>query len=213
SIWPAVSATVMAASSRSISIATARKPPGAKSVTTVPFSTPGRLCMLKPDLRVTIAGIECKNPLTVGSGTYGHHGHFSPFFPVETMGVLFPKTIRAYKWPGNAAPRVLETTAGLHSSVGIPCNSWEHFITHDVPILKTLRLPIVQSIIGRTEDEYVELAERTDDLNLFAGLELNLSCPNLKQGGLDFGYDPDAAFKVVKRVKAATRIPIFAKLA
>jgi dihydroorotate dehydrogenase (NAD+) catalytic subunit len=169
--------------------------------------------MSKPDLRVTIAGIECQNPLTVGSGTYGHHGHFSPFFPVETMGVLFPKTIRSYKWPGNPAPRVLEAAAGLHSSVGIPCNSWEHFITHDVPILETLRLPVVQSVIGRTEDEYVELAERVSDLDLFAGIELNLSCPNLKQGGLDFGYDPDSAFKVVKRVKAATKIPVFAKLA
>lgn len=169
--------------------------------------------MAVPDLRVTIAGIEMKNPLTVGSGTYGHHGRFSQFFPVETMGALFPKTIRNYKWPGNPAPRVLETTAGLHSSVGIPCNSWEHFTAHDVPILRTLNLPVIQSVIGRTEDEYVEIVERISDLDLFAGVELNLSCPNLKQGGLDFGYDPDSAFKLVKRVRAATKLPVFAKLA
>jgi len=169
--------------------------------------------MAAPDLRVTIAGIEMKNPLTVGSGTYGHHGRFSQFFPVETMGALFPKTIRAYKWPGNPAPRVLEAIAGLHSSVGIPCNSWEHFITHDVPILRTLKLPVIQSVIGRTEDEYVAIVERVSDLKLFAGIELNLSCPNLKQGGLDFGYDPDSAFKLVKRVRAVTKLPVFAKLA
>jgi dihydroorotate dehydrogenase (NAD+) catalytic subunit len=169
--------------------------------------------MPAPNLRVTIAGIEMKNPLTVGSGTYGHHGNFSQFFPVETMGALVPKTIRNYKWPGNPGPRVIEATAGLHSSVGIPCNSWEHFLAHDVPILRTLKLPIIQSVIGRTEDEYVEIVERCSDLNLFAGIELNLSCPNLKQGGTDFGYDPDSAYKLVKRVRGATKLPVVAKLA
>jgi dihydroorotate dehydrogenase (NAD+) catalytic subunit len=169
--------------------------------------------MPAPNLRVTVAGIEMKNPLTVGSGTYGHHGRFSQFFPVEIMGALVPKTIRNYRWPGNPAPRVLELPAGLHSSVGIPCNSWEYFVEHDVPILKTLSLPIIQSVIGRTEDEYIEIVNRCSDLGIFAGIELNLSCPNLKQGGLDFGYDPDASFRLVKRARAATKLPIIAKLA
>jgi dihydroorotate dehydrogenase (NAD+) catalytic subunit len=166
-----------------------------------------------PNLSVTIAGITMKNPLTVGSGTYGHHGRFSQFFPVDVMGALVPKTIRTYKWPGNPAPRVHETPAGLHTSVGIPCNTWEHFIAHDVPILKSLKLPVIQSVIGRTEDEYVDIVGRCSDLDIFAGIELNLSCPNLKQGGLDFGYDPDAAYQVVKRSKDRSRVPIFAKLA
>ena len=99
--------------------------------------------MPPPNLRVTIAGIEMKNPLTVGSGTFGHHGHFGQFFPVETMGALVTKTIRGYQWPGNPAPRVLEAPAGLHSSVGIPCNSLEHFVDHDLPILKSLKLPVI----------------------------------------------------------------------
>jgi dihydroorotate dehydrogenase (NAD+) catalytic subunit len=166
-----------------------------------------------PDLRVTIAGIEMKNPLTVGSGTYGHHGRFSQFFPVETMGALVPKTIRSYRWPGNPAPRVLEVPAGLHSAVGIPCNDWDYFESHDVPILRTLKLPIIQSVIGRTEDDYVETAVRCADLNLFAAIELNLSCPNIKQGGLDFGYDPAASFRLVKRVRGAIKVPVIAKLA
>ena len=169
--------------------------------------------MPAPNLKVTIAGIEMKNPLTVGSGTYGHHGHFSQFFPVEIMGVLVPKTIRTYRWPGNPAPRTLETPAGLHTSVGIPCNSWDYFVEHDVPILRSLKLPIIQSVIGRTEDEYVDIVERCSDLRVFAGIELNLSCPNLKQGGLDFGYDPDASYRVVKRARAASKVPIVAKLA
>jgi dihydroorotate dehydrogenase (NAD+) catalytic subunit len=169
--------------------------------------------MPAPNLTVTIAGIEMKNPLTVGSGTYGHHGRFSQFFPVEIMGALVPKTIRNYRWPGNPAPRVLELPAGLHSSVGIPCNSWDYFVDHDVPILKTLTLPIIQSVIGRTEDEYVEIVGRCSDLEIFAGIELNLSCPNLKQGGLDFGYDPDASFRLVRRARAATKLPLIAKLA
>ena len=169
--------------------------------------------MPAPNLSVTIAGITMKNPLTVGSGTYGHHGRFSQFFPVEVMGALVPKTIRTYKWPGNPAPRLHETPAGLHTSVGIPCNSWEHFLAHDVPILKSLDLPVIQSVIGRTEDEYVDIVRRCSELGIFAGLELNLSCPNLKQGGLDFGYDPDAAYSVVKRCKEISAVPIFGKLA
>jgi len=154
-----------------------------------------------------------KNPLTVGSGTYGHHGHFSQYFPVEVMGALFPKTIRSYRWPGNPAPRIHEVAAGLHSSVGIPCNDWSYFVEHDVPILKSLDLPIVQSIIGRTEDEYVKLASECSALGVFAGLELNLSCPNIKEGGLDFGYDPKASRRLVERVRRVTQLPVIAKLA
>jgi dihydroorotate dehydrogenase (NAD+) catalytic subunit len=169
--------------------------------------------MPAPNLKVTIAGIEMKNPLTVGSGTYGHHGNFSQFFPVEIMGALVPKTIRTYKWPGNPAPRLHETPAGLHTSVGIPCNSWEYFVEHDVPILRAQNVPIVQSVIGRTEDEYVDIVGRCSDLGIFAAIELNLSCPNLKQGGTDFGYDPDAAYRVVKRSRARAALPVFAKLA
>lgn len=169
--------------------------------------------MRTPNLAVTIAGIELKNPLTVGSGTYGHHGNFSQFFPVETMGVLVPKTIRPYAWPGNPAPRLHETPAGLHTSVGIPSNSWEHFLAHDLPILKSLNVPIIQSVIGRTEEEYVDIVGRCSDLNIFRAIELNLSCPNLKQGGLDFGYDPEAAYQVVKKTKARSNVPIIAKLA
>lgn len=166
-----------------------------------------------PKLAINIAGIEMKNPLTVGSGTYGHHGNFSQFFPVETMGALVPKTIRTYRWPGNPAPRVLEVPAGLHSSVGIPSNDWDYFAEHDAPILRGLNVPVIQSVIGRTEDEYVEIVERCTELGIFAGLELNLSCPNLKQGGLDFGYDREASFKLVSRVRRATELPVIAKLA
>lgn len=166
-----------------------------------------------PKMTIEIAGIKMKNPLTVGSGTYGHHGNFSQFFPVEVMGALVPKTIRNYRWPGNPAPRVHEVTAGLHSSVGIPSNDWETFIGKDAGILRSLNLPVIQSVIGRTEDEYIELVEKCSDLGIFAGLELNLSCPNLKQGGLDFGYDPVAAERVVRRARRVSKVPIIAKLA
>lgn len=167
----------------------------------------------EPKLSVEIAGITMKNPLTVGSGTYGHHGNFSQFFPVDIMGALVPKTIRNYRWPGNSAPRVFEVAAGLHSSVGIPSNDWETFIAKDAGILQSLGLPVIQSVIGRTEDEYVELVEKCSNLEIFSGLELNLSCPNLKQGGLDFGYDPVAAERLVKRVRAVSKVPIIVKLA
>ncbi|QFT48931.1 MULTISPECIES: dihydroorotate dehydrogenase [unclassified Roseivivax] len=166
-----------------------------------------------PDLSINIAGIEMKNPLTVGSGTYGHHGNFNQFFPVETMGVLVPKTVRPIEWPGNSPRRVIEVPSGLHSSVGIPSISWEQFEAVDAPRLRDLPVPVIQSVIGRTEVEYAEVVARASALNAFQGLELNLSCPNLKQGGLDFGYDPDAAYKLVKRARQETDLPLVAKLA
>lgn len=166
-----------------------------------------------PKLEVEIAGIRMKNPLTVGSGTYGHHGRFSQFFPVETMGALVPKTIRTYRWPGNPAPRIHETPSGLHSSVGIPSNDWETFVAEDAPILRSLPVPVIQSVIGRTEEEYVDIAERCANLGICSAVELNLSCPNLKQGGLDFGYDPKAAFQLVRKVRDAISLPVIAKLA
>jgi len=169
--------------------------------------------MSAPNLAVTIAGIYMKNPLTVGSGTYGHHGNFSQFFPVNILGALVPKTIRGYSWPGNPPPRVYETPSGLHTSVGIPSIDWDDFVAHEVPILEAIEIPVIQSVIGRTEDEYVAITQRCADLGIFAGIELNLSCPNIKQGGLDFGYDPVASFKLVRRVRAATRLPVIAKLA
>lgn len=166
-----------------------------------------------PNMAVEIAGIKMKNPLTVGSGTYGHHGNFNQFFSVESMGALVPKTIRNYQWPGNPAPRVHEVVAGLHSSVGIPSNDWETFISKDAKILRAFTLPVIQSVIGRTEDEYVELVEKCSDLGIFSGIELNLSCPNLKQGGLDFGYDPIAAERLIKRARRVSKVPLIAKLA
>lgn len=167
----------------------------------------------EPNLAVEIAGIRMRNPLTVGSGTFGHHGRFGQFFPVSTLGALVPKTIRGYRWPGNPGPRVLEVPAGLHSSVGIPSSDWDDFLEHEVPGLRGLDVPVIQSVIGRTVEEYVAITRRCSDLGIFAGIELNLSCPNLKQGGLDFGYDPDAAYDVVSRVRAATHLPLVAKLA
>ncbi|MDB6082196.1 MAG: dihydroorotate dehydrogenase catalytic subunit [Gammaproteobacteria bacterium] len=169
--------------------------------------------MPAPNIAVTIAGIRMKNPLTVGSGTYGHHGIFGQFFPVEELGALVTKTVRGHSWPGNPGPRVLEVPSGLHSSVGIPCSEWPEFLARDVPPLRAMTLPVIQSVIGRTEDEYVEVAERCADLGIFAAIELNLSCPNLKQGGLDFGYDPVCAGRLVRRVRDAVNVPVFAKLA
>lgn len=166
-----------------------------------------------PKLAVKIAGIQMKNPLTVGSGTYGHHGRFSQFFPVETLGALVPKTIRPHAWSGNPAPRILEVPAGLHSSVGIPSVDWEQFETVDAPRLRALNVPVIQSVIGRTEDEYADIVRRCTEIGGFSGIELNLSCPNLKQGGLDFGYDPDAAYRLVSRARTQTDLPLIAKLA
>lgn len=165
-----------------------------------------------PNLCVNIAGIKMKNPFTVGSGTFGNDGEFEKFFPIELLGALTPKTIRSYEWPGNPPPRLAEAAAGLLSSVGIPSKSWERFVKEDVPVLKKIPIPVIQSVIGRTEEEYVEIVKKCSDLGVFAGIELNLSCPNLKQGGLSFGSDPKASESLIKKVRKQTKLPLIAKL-
>ncbi len=164
------------------------------------------------NLTVKVAGIEMKNPLVTASGTYGFGQEYRDLYPPEVLGAVVTKTIRLRPHPGNPPPRVAEAPAGLINAIGIPSKGWDHYVREEVPRLRQLEVPIIQSIVGETLDEYVELTERLTELGFLAGIELNLSCPNLRAGGLSLGLDPDMVYELVRRVRAATDLPLLAKL-
>lgn len=161
-------------------------------------------------LFVNVGGIEMKNPILVGSGT--HSLDYEALYSPNILGAFVPKTIRPYYWPGNPPPRITETPAGMLSSVGIPSKDWDDFVLEDVPKLKELTTPIIQSVVGRTEEEYLDIIARCSELGVFAGIELNLSCPNLKAGGLQFGSNKDMAYQLMVKARKVTSLPLIPKL-
>jgi dihydroorotate dehydrogenase (NAD+) catalytic subunit len=164
------------------------------------------------NLKVNIAGIEMKNPILTASGTYGFGEEYLDFYPPEILGAVVTKTIRLHEHPGNPTPRVAEAPAGLINAVGIPSKGLDYFIKYDVERLKKLNIPIIQSIVGETFDDYIVLTEKLSELNFLAAIELNLSCPNLGAGGLDLGLDPEAVYKFIKDIRKRTSLPLIAKL-
>ena len=167
---------------------------------------------MKPNLKVNIAGIEMKNPLMTASGTYGFGDEYTDFYSPEILGGIITKTIRLNEHPGNRTPRIAESAAGILNSVGIPSKGLEHFVEHYAPMLRKLNVPVIQSILGSNYDEYLIITEKLSELGFLAGIELNLSCPNLEEGGLELGLDPEAIYRFVKAVKNITDIPIIPKL-
>jgi dihydroorotate dehydrogenase (NAD+) catalytic subunit len=168
--------------------------------------------MTTVNLAVNVAGIEMKNPLLTASGTYGFGYEYTDFYPPEVLGALVTKTIRLQEFPGNPPPRIAEAPAGLINGVGIPSKGWEYYLREDVPRLRKLGLPIIQSIVGKTLEEYLELAEKLEGLDFLAGVEINLSCPNLKAGGISMVLDPELVFLVMQKVRAKTSHTLIAKL-
>lgn len=161
-------------------------------------------------LRVQVAGIEMQNPITVGSGCFS--SDYERLFSPNILGAYVPKTVRAYEWPGNPPPRITETPAGVLSSIGIPSKGWEAFLKEEGPWLRRLEVPVILSVVGRTAEEYQDITARASKLDYVAGIELNLSCPNIKAGGLQFGADGETASEVVARCRQTTPLPLIPKL-
>jgi len=162
------------------------------------------------ELSVQVAGITMHNPILVGSGCYSPD--YERLYSPNILGAYIPKTLRAYPWPGNPPPRITETPSGVLSSIGIPSKGWEYFLQEDAPWLKKLQIPVILSVVGRTDEEYVDIVKRSSELGFVAGLELNFSCPNIKAGGLQFGANPDYAYDTMLKCREATQLPIIPKL-
>lgn len=164
-------------------------------------------------MAVNLGGIAMKNPITVASGTFGYGQEYARFFDLSRLGAVTVKGIRACPWPGNPLPRHAEVPGGMINAIGLQGPGVEAFIHDDMPFLAARDVPAIVNVWGASAEEYAEVAARLDGVPGVAGLELNVSCPNVKEGGASFGTRLDTFTDVVRRVRAATRLPILPKLA
>ena len=163
------------------------------------------------NLSVDIAGVTMKNPVTTGSGTFGSGEEFSEFVDLSKLGAVTTKGVANVPWPGNPTPRVAEVYGGMLNAIGLQNPGIDVFVERDVPYLKKAGATIIVNVCGKSEKDYVEVVERLSDEPVDL-LEINVSCPNVKEGGIAFGQDPKALYEITKAVKAKAQQPIIMKL-
>lgn len=168
--------------------------------------------MSKPRMAVEIAGIQMKNPVTVASGTFGYGPEYADFVDLNALGAITVKGIRTEPWQGNAPPRMVEVPGGLVNAIGLQGPGVAGFIEEYMPFLRQFDVPVIVNIWGRSLEEYGEVAAAFDGVDGIAGLELNISCPNIKEGGIAFGTDPAMAARVIALARGKTQLPLIPKL-
>lgn len=168
--------------------------------------------MEKCDLTVRIGKVVLKNPVVVSSGTFGFGEEFEDFFDLSRLGALIPKGISLKPMAGNPPPRIFETEGGILNSIGLQNPGFREFIKKKLPYYKNLKTRLIINFFGNTQKEYVELARRFDDVAGLSGLEMNISCPNVKRGGIVFGTHPLMAYRLVQAVRKATALTLIVKL-
>ena len=166
-----------------------------------------------PNLAVNVGGIAMKNPVTVASGTFGYGVEYADWIDISRLGAITVKGIRLEAWPGNPLPRHAEVAGGMVNAIGLQGPGVAGFIAQYMPKLRTYNVPVIVNIWGTTVEEYAEVAARLSDAEGIAGLEINVSCPNLKTGGSSFGTDPATLATVVAAVRKRTTLPVIPKLA
>lgn len=166
----------------------------------------------RPNLGVEIAGIKLRNPVMPASGTFGYGEEYAPFLDMEKIGAIVTKGLSLKPKAGNPTPRIAETISGMLNAIGLQNVGIDAFIKHKMPYLRTVNTPVIANFFGNTLEEYGEVARRLNDIPEIAAAELNISCPNVKQGGIVFGTDPQAASEVVTLVRKNLQKPLIVKL-
>lgn len=162
------------------------------------------------DLKVNIAGVEWSNPVTTGSGTFGFGREYAEYFDLSQLGAICLKALSAKPRLGNKSPRIAEVSGGMLNSVGLQNPGAEHFIENELPWLRQYDVKLIGNLCGSTIEDYVEVAEILGDkLDMF---ELNISCPNVKEGGMAFGTNAKMVEEITQKVKAASKVPLIVKL-
>ena len=160
---------------------------------------------------VNIAGVTWKNPVTVASGTFGSGAEYSELVDLNHLGAVTTKGVANVPWPGNPTPRIAETYGGMINAVGLQNPGIDLFAKRDIPFLKKYDTRMIVNVCGKSEADYVEVVERLAEEPVDM-LEINVSCPNVKEGGIAFGQNPEALYGITKAVKAVAKQPIIMKL-
>ncbi len=168
--------------------------------------------IVRPKLAVEIAGIRLKNPIMPASGTFGYGEEYAPYLDLNGLGAIVTKGLSLNPKAGNRTPRICETVSGMLNAIGLQNVGIDVFLKHKMPFLEQFNTPVIVNFFGNTQEEYAEVAARLEDIPGVAGLEMNISCPNVKHGGIVFGTDPKAAFSAVSVVRKRTTKPLIVKL-
>ena len=164
------------------------------------------------EIAVNIAGIKMKNPVMVASGTFGSGKDYEDFMNLGDIGAIIAKSVTLKPRDGNPPPRICETPSGMLNTIGLQNSGIDIFIKEDLPYLSKFKVPVIVNIAGESVDEYSQLAKRLSDIPGISGIEVNISCPNVKQGGMQFGVDPKLTAEVISAVRRSTKLPVIAKL-
>ena len=163
-------------------------------------------------LKVNIAGLELKNPIITASGTFGYGKEFEDFIDLSQLGAIIVKSISLKPRQGNKPPRTVETPSGMLNAIGLQNEGVEKFLSEKLPYLERINTVIIANIVGESTDEFKELAKILNVQNRIDAFEINISCPNVKKGGITFSTSPDLAFEVISAIRNITEKPIIAKL-
>ena len=161
--------------------------------------------------KVTLAGVELKNPVMTCSGTFGSGMEYGEMIDLDRLGAVVTKGIANVPWPGNPTPRVTEVYGGMLNAIGLQGPGVDVFMKRDVPFLRQHDTKIIVNVCGKSESDYVDVVERLADADVDM-LEINISCPNVKEGGIAFGQDPKCAEQITKAVKKVAKQPVIMKL-
>jgi dihydroorotate dehydrogenase (NAD+) catalytic subunit len=163
-------------------------------------------------MKVRIGDLELKNPVMTASGTFGYGEEYSPYVDLNRLGALIVKGLSLEPKQGNPPPRIIETASGMLNAVGLENVGVRSFIKEKLSFLKQFDVPVIANVFGETVEEYTKVAGILDDVEGIAGLEINISCPNVVKGGIEFGANPVLAGEVTRSVKSVTHLPVIVKL-
>jgi dihydroorotate dehydrogenase (NAD+) catalytic subunit len=165
-----------------------------------------------PRLSVDIGGLTIKNPVITAAGTFGYGEEYAPYVDLNQLGALIVKGLSLEPREGNPPPRIMETPSGMLNAIGMQNIGVKAFIEDKLPFLAQFTVPVIANVYGETVEEYQKVSEMLSSAGGLRALEINISCPNVKKGGVAFGTDPDMAYEVTKKVKEATDLPVIVKL-
>lgn len=163
------------------------------------------------NMKVNLAGVELKNPVMTASGTFGSGAEYGEMVDLNGLGAVVTKGVANVPWPGNPTPRIAETYGGMINAIGLQNPGIDVFVKRDIPFLRQYDTKIIVNVCGRTTEDYVEVVERLGDEPVDM-LEINISCPNVKEGGIAFGQDPKAVEAITREVKKHAKQPVIMKL-
>lgn len=164
------------------------------------------------NMKVNIAGVELKNPVMTASGTFGSGMEYSDFVDLGKLGAVVTKGVANVPWPGNPTPRIAEIRGGMMNAIGLQNPGIDTFCSRDLPFLEKFDTKVIVNVCGKTTEEYCEVVERLGDEPRVDMMEINISCPNVKCGGISFGQDPKAVEAITKEIKHHAKQPVIMKL-